>query len=314
MAKSFIKRRRNDLLYYLIRSLFFLAGILPRKVGLFLFGWLGGVVFKLPTIERKRTFNNLRFIFSATWTEEKIAKVAKATYINIGKNLFDAIYLSKCSTKKFYSIFSHDDLGPFEKASENKTGLIAVTGHIGCFEMTSHCLAHSEIKCFSVGQKLYDERVDKIIVSLRQNKNIAYLHRDGSSREILRYLKKGRVFGVLLDQDINIESVFANFLGIPAYTPSGPIRMAMRFKIPVVVSYAIRNEDDTHHLFVSEPVEMEDTGDFERDLVMNIEKVNYLFSKGVFRYPEQWVWMHRRWKRKPENKKYKDIPNINNYR
>ena len=134
---------------------------------------------------------------------------------------------------------------------------------------------------------------------MRRGDLVEFMHRDGSARSILRLLKEGRLFGVLIDQDTKVEGVFADFLGRPAWTPSSPMRIAMTYNLPVYVSWTARQPDGTHRLVVRELENRVDTGDFDADLVANLETVNRMICEGVRQYPEQWVWMHDRWKTKP---------------
>ncbi len=266
-------------------------------------GCVGRIAFLVPTRDKKRTIRHLTRFYSKTWSEKKIKRVAAQVYVNAGKNLFDAIYLSGCSDETFNKIVRHDDLTPMKMAYDAGKGVVAVTSHSGCYEMNIHMVARKGLKCVTIGQKLFDKRIDRLITRTRQRNNITYLYRDNSSREALRLLRKGALLGVLLDQDTYGEGVFANFLGVPAFTLSGPIRMAMRYDLPLFVGYSARQKDDTHYVYLKGPLELENTGDFDRDLVMNVEQVNAFLSKGVLDFPEQWVWMHRRWKRKPEKER-----------
>ena len=101
-----------------------------------------------------------------------------------------------------------------------------------------------------------------------------------------------------------MEAVFADFLGRPANTPSGPMKIAMKLNIPVVVVTTARQPDNTHHVFISGPVDLVNTGNFEKDLVQNVQIANDRICKTIERFPEQWVWMHRRWKRRPPPQDY----------
>jgi KDO2-lipid IV(A) lauroyltransferase len=313
MAKSFIKKRKNDLVYFIILKVYLLAKFLPRKIGLSLFGLFGRVLFLLPTKDKKRTIKHLSLIFSGTWNTNKIMRTAREVYVNLGKNIFDAVYLSRCNNEKFSAIVKHNSLSGFQNASKLGKGVIGISSHQGCYEMNVQIVARNGFRCMTIGQKLFDKRVDRLIVEMRTREDIKYVYRDKSSREAVRFLKEGGVLGVLLDQDTYGDGVFAHFLGIPAYTLSGPIRLAMRYGIPVIAGYSARQKDDTHYIHFSEPIKLENTGDFNRDLTINVEKVNDFHCKGILKYPEQWVWMHRRWRRKPDNEKYKDVPNIEDY-
>jgi KDO2-lipid IV(A) lauroyltransferase len=293
--------------------LFFTARIVPRRIGLWVFGVVGWLFYCLPTVEKARTNQNLRLIYGGQWPEKRIRATARTVYVQLAKNIFDAIYLSGCSDKTFASIVQYNDISALEQAYAQGRGLIGMSGHIGCFEMNVYLVAWRGFKCVTIGQRLFDPRVDALTRRMRTGLNITYLHRDGSGRELLRLLQSGWAFGVLIDQDVNLDGVFARFLGIPAYTPSGPMRLAMKYGIPVFAFYTARQPDNTHFVSITGPLELENTGNFERDLVLNIQKVNDILSEAILKHPQQWVWMHRRWRKKPTDEECRDVPNIESY-
>jgi len=139
-----------------------------------------------------------------------------------------------------------------------------------------------------------------MVRSIRSGPNIEYIARSENARKILRFLEEGRVFGALIDQDTSVDGVFAEFLGKPAHTPCGPVRIAMKYKIPGVVAATVRGPDNRHQVMISPELELADTGNFERDLVENVTRANRILCMTIDEYPSQWVWMHRRWRRKPE--------------
>jgi KDO2-lipid IV(A) lauroyltransferase len=299
VKKNPLKALKNFSIFIAAKAGFLFALALPRSFGLWLFGSLARLVFLFPNTEKVRTFEHLRLVFGASWTEEKIRTIAKNVYISLGKNLFDAVKLSHASQKKFNDLVKHDDLAPFQKAFDRGRGMIVITAHVGCFEMLLHFFARHGFKSLTVGTRSFDSHLDGLIRSLRSGKDIEYMDRTESPRKIIRWLKEGGAFGVLIDQDTKVEGVFAPFLGIPAYTPSAPVRMAMHFKVPAIVATTVRRDDGAHYVYLSDVLEFADTGDFERDLVTNVGLANDLICKTIMRYPEQWVWMHRRWKTKP---------------
>ena len=293
------KSIKNTVIYLLARFALLLIALLPRPLGLWLFGSLGRLAFLFPNIEKSRTLEHLRLIFDREWTEDKIRATARNVYGSLGKNLFDAVKLSRASEGTFNAIVKHDDLADFQRAFDRGKGIIVITAHVGCFEMLLHFFARHGFKSFAVGKRSFDPRLDELIRSMRSGEDIDYMDRSESPRKIIRMLQEGKAFGVLIDQDTSVEGVFAQFLGRTAYTPSAPLRMAMRFKIPAVVATTVRRSDDTHYVFLSKVLELADTGDFERDLVANVQAANDLICDTIMRFPEQWVWMHRRWKRQP---------------
>jgi KDO2-lipid IV(A) lauroyltransferase len=111
-------------------------------------------------------------------------------------------------------------------------------------------------------------------------------------------MRQGKVMGVLIDQDTRVEGVFADFLGHPAFTPSSAVRFATKLGIPIFVSVTARLPDDKHHVYVSKELIPVNTGDHKADLAANIQKINDIIGEYIRKHPEQWVWMHERWKTK----------------
>lgn len=282
---------------------------IPRKPGLALFGFLGRLFYLLPTKDRQWCRQHLNTIFAGSRSEKEISALAKSVYDNIGRNLFDALYLSNRNREQLDKTVKSDDLTPVWNAYNRKKGVLTITAHTGCFEMLLHYFAAQGFACFAIGRELYDKRIDDLIQRQRSGENIVYLHRSENLRRFLKLLAEGRLFGVLIDQDTNVDGVFAHFLGKLAYTPSGTVKLAMRYNLPVFVITTARDAYDTHRIFVRE-IPMKSGGAFNSDLVRNVELINDAISATILAYPQQWVWMHRRWNRKPTDKGYESVPNI----
>ncbi|MCX7726402.1 MAG: hypothetical protein N2053_06100 [Chitinispirillaceae bacterium] len=297
LKKRWIRKLRYNFLYFFVCILLWKIKILPRKIGLFIFGLFGRIVFYIPHHEKKITIENLRLIYGDRWSKKEIKKVAKSVYSQIGKNLFDAFYLSRLPFDKFNLLVRHDPIDKVKEAYSQGRGVIIITAHTGCFEMVLHFFHKHGLKGFAIGSRLKDERLDKIVRRLRSGENIFYMDREESPRKVIKYLKEGLVFGVLTDQDTaSVEGEFVNFLGKPAYTPSGPIKIGMKFNIPVFVATTVREKGDKHYVFVNGPLDLKNSGNFESDLKENLLLVNNIIGDTIEKYPEQWVWMHRRWR------------------
>ena len=298
-SKHIFKQIKHTIIYWGAIIAYKIALTIPRKIGLFFFGSIGAIAFIFPNEEKNRTIQHLRSIFGDKWSEPKIRQTAREVYVQLGKNLFDGIYLSAQTKSKLDTIVKHDSFDEFRSAYNKGRGIVAITAHTGCFEMLLHYYALEGFKCFAIGRRLYDDRIEQIIRKTRSGENIEYMDRSESPRKIIRELQAGKVFGVLIDQDTKVEGVFANFLGKPAYTPSGPIKMAMKLDVPVFVATTVRHPDDSHYIFINKQLTLINTGNFDDDLVQNVQAANDLISKTIWQFPSQWVWMHRRWKQQP---------------
>lgn len=300
MHSGFVSKKiRHDLLFMGAQFAVSCASLIPRSIGLLLFGFIGSVIFQFPSRDKQRTITHLKFIYGDKWSERKIRETAREVYTGLGKNLFDAIYISRSKEKKIDRIVQHDSLDNFRKAYEQKKGVIAITAHVGCFEMLLHFFALRGFKCFAIGRKMFDQRLECLIRKTRSGDNIEYMDRTEGTLKIVRLLKTGKTFGVLIDQDTKVESTFATFLGHTASTPSGPIKLAMKMDIPVFVITTARQKNNTHYIYISEELSLIKGNDFESDLNKNVQLANDLICRTIESFPSQWVWMHRRWRHQP---------------
>jgi KDO2-lipid IV(A) lauroyltransferase len=306
MKRIFPRKFRHLLLGWAARFGFALGKTIPRGAGLALFSSFGRLCYYLLSRDRKRTIKNLRFVFGKEWSERKIRVTARAVFASLGKNLFDALHLDTMRAKKFDRTVSHDSLDELNAVKASGRGMVVVTAHAGCFEMLLHFYAKKGFDCFAVGRAFENQAIDAAVRRMRSGPGIEYVDRSEDSRKIVRMLRQGKTMGVLTDQDTKVEGVFADFLGHPAFTPSGAVRFAMKFDIPIFVLLTARLDGDKHHVFIAPQLTYVKTDDFEADLLSVVQRTNDIISAHIRKFPEQWVWMHERWKTKPPKQEVVD--------
>lgn len=299
LRKFIPKRIRRGLLGWAAKAGFAIGRALPRRIGLSLFSFLGWVCYYLLHSDRRRIVSNLKYVFGSEWDDKKIRSVAREVFRSQGKNLFDAVYLGAAKAAVFDNIVSHDSLYKVAQACGRGKGIVAVTAHLGCFEMLLHLFARRGLSCFAVGRAFKNPGVDEAVRKMRSGPDIEYVDRSESTRKIVRMLRQGKVMGVLIDQDTKLEGVFADFLGHTAFTPSSAVHFAIKLGIPMFVSVTARLPGDKHHVYVSDELIPIDTGDPKADLAANVQRINDIIGAYIREHPEQWVWMHERWKTKP---------------
>jgi len=299
LRKLIPRRIRHRLLGWAAKAGFAIGRALPRPIGLSLFSALGTLCYYLLNTDRRVTVKNLKFVFGNEWNKKKIHTVARTVFRSQGKNLFDAVHLGAVKDNVFDNIVSHDSLYEVAEACGRGKGIMAITAHLGCFEMLLHLFARCGFNCFAVGRAFKNPDINEVVRMMRSGPGIEYIDRSESPRKIVHLLNHGMVMGVLIDQDTDVEGVFAEFLGHPAFTPSSAVRFATKLGIPIFVSVTARLPGDKHHVYVSKEIIPVDTGDPKADLVINIQKINDIIGEYIRKHPEQWVWMHERWKTQP---------------
>jgi KDO2-lipid IV(A) lauroyltransferase len=177
-------------------------------------------------------------------------------------------------------------------------GVIIVTGHFGNWEIMPITLKIKGYPGAVVGRRIYFEKYDRYLNSLRAYHGVNIIYRDESPRKILKIIRSGGIVGIVADQDVDsVEGVFVDFLGREAYTPAGPAALAKVTGAALIPAFMIR-QGSKHRLIFDRPIELVDTGDKDKDLITNTQAWSDVVASYIRKYPDQWVWMHRRWKTK----------------
>jgi KDO2-lipid IV(A) lauroyltransferase len=143
--------------------------------------------------------------------------------------------------------------------------------------------------------------LEGLLSRLRSRWGNRVVRKGGALREVLKLLKKGETVGFLLDQNVAFDQgVFVNFFGRPACTHKTLALIALKTGASVLPAFIFReDEENRHRIVVEPPVPLEVTGDVEKDLVVNTQKFTSLIESYIRKHPDQWLWVHRRWKTQP---------------
>ena len=289
---------RRYVLYYLARCLAFLVYIMPLSAAMALADAIGLLAFLTARKYAGITLENLRSVFGREKTEKEIQAIARRVFKNIAKNAVELVRFPKISESNIDDIITMEGSEILDREFSKGKGIIIITAHIGNWEMMAITLRIKNYPGVAVGKRIYFHKYDEYLNSLRRHHDVHIVYRDESPRKILKILKSNRIVGIVADQDVDsVEGVFVNFMGRRAYTPSGPAVLAKVTGAPLVPVVVIR-DGRKHRLIVSEPIELADTGNKEADVVTNTQRWSDVLEAYIRKYPDQWVWMHRRWKTK----------------
>jgi KDO2-lipid IV(A) lauroyltransferase len=184
-------------------------------------------------------------------------------------------------------------------------GAIFASAHCGTWELLTARLPIAGVPLTTAARELDDPRLDRLVTSMRARFGTEIIHRGPSAgKQLIRALAANRAAALLIDQDIRgVPGVFAPFFGQPAWTPSGAAMLAIRKRCPLVPGFIHRRPDGTHKAKIHPPLSMPVDGSLE-DRVEELTAAATAAIEGQIRaHPEQWVWMHRRWRTQPESSK-----------
>jgi KDO2-lipid IV(A) lauroyltransferase len=109
-------------------------------------------------------------------------------------------------------------------------------------------------------------------------------------------LKRNELLGILADVDTDVDSIFVDFFGRPAYTPYGPVAISLKTGAALIPAFIVHQDDDSHCVVIEPPLKLYRSGDWETDIRANTSRFTKIIEDYIRRYPDQWIWMHRRWK------------------
>lgn len=294
---------KNDIIYYVSIILINLLNALPRKLALMLAGFFGEVWFLLNTKDRKIAESQMAFALGISG--KKLKAYTQACFISMTKNLIDAIRMGHWSKEYMGSMVDVYGLEYFDHAYKQGKGVIALTGHIGNFELLAAWFSYfKSYKVSVIGRELYDKRFDRILVSQRKGFNLNNIPTTSSVKTIMKALNDGHALGVLLDQDsTKVAGYFINFFGKKANTAAGPIFIADKTGSPIVPMAIYRKNDDRYHIRIMPPLEVNWTDDKEESIKNALEKCNQSLEELIKHDPIQWTWIHNRWRTRPPQEK-----------
>lgn len=301
--KPLNKRIKNTLIYWFI--LFFVKCFrtAPRMVSIRFMRGLARVGFYLVRSEREKTIRHLTIAFGNEKSPEEIRELAKKVFIHFATIAVDAVRIPNIVDSGINNLVSKVNTEIGEKYRDEGRGPIILTGHFGNWELMGAWLAQNGFRLKVVGRSSYDERIDRLITTTRNNAGYENIPRGKGTREIINTLRQGRPLGILIDQDTKVEGVFVDFFGRKAHTAVGPVVLAKKFNLPIVPFFLHLKDDFTYQVECLDEIELQDTGDEEKDLVANVQKCSDAYEIIIRRHPEQWVWMHERWKKRPSDEK-----------
>ncbi len=298
--KPLRKRLKHWFLFRLITTIIFFFNSLPRNSAVALGGFLGKLSYILIGEARRKTQENLKLAFGKETGEKQLKVMACQVFVNLGKNVADAVRLKKMKWEDVEKITQIEGFEYFDQAYRAGKGVIGFTGHLSNFELMAAYFSLRGYKLSVIGREVYDLRLDRLLVENRESVGLKNIPSSAGVKPLLKVLKSGEFLGILADQDSSrVRGIFVNFFGRPARTPVGPVLLAYKTGSPIVPMAIARIEKNKYKIIVKPPVELAFSDNREKDITDTLQKCTDALESIIREYPDQWLWMHDRWKSKP---------------
>ncbi len=288
-------------LYLTLKSFLEVGGRLPFGLTKAIGPLISGAALRLMPRERRRIRTHLEMAFPELNDRQRDA-IMHGCSRHFGLMAAEVARLWRSGAEQVEAMCEITGLEHFWHALEAGRGAIFATAHCGNWEILSARLPVAGLPLISAVRELDNARLDALVTASRTRFGTEIFPRGpAAGRHIARALGKNKVCGLLIDQDIrDVPGVFVPFFGRPAWTPSGAAMLAIRRGCPVIPGFIHRRPDGTHAAEIHPPLDTPTAGTLEDQIRELTAAATAAIERQIRAYPEQWVWMHRRWRRQPD--------------
>jgi len=316
---------RERLEYALVWPWIKLLGILPRSLARAIAIGIGLSVYHLYPRLRDVGMRNLSLAFP-NMSEEDRERIVRGEFASLGRQLAEFCRFPTYTRENVSEVVVYDGLENYERAFARGKGVLFLTGTLGAWELSAFAHSLYGHPRWIVMRPLDNPYLDRLVERYRTLHGNRTVGKDDFVRGLLAAMRAGEVVGILMDTNMTPpQGVFVNFFGIPAYTASGLARIALRTDAAVVPTFTIWDEKTRKYVLRFDPaLELIRTGNGgttnrtgedrassdrtssdrastdQADIVANTARFTSVIEDYVRRYPDQWLWVHRRWKTRPE--------------
>jgi len=276
-------------------------GALPRPLARAAAIFLAGLVYWVHPRLRSVGMRNLALAFPEKTRHER-ARILRGEFTSLGRQLAEVCRFPKYTLQNVTEAVVYDGFENYERAFARGKGVLFLTAHFGGWELSAFTHSMYGHWMHVVMRPMDNVYLDRLIRRYRTMHGNTTVDKDDFVRGLLGAMKKGEVVGILMDTNMTPpQGIFVDFFGIPACTASGLARIALRTDAAVVPTFTIWDAALRKFRLRFDPaVELIRSNDNEADIVANTQKFTKIIEDYVRRYPDQWLWIHRRWKTRPE--------------
>jgi KDO2-lipid IV(A) lauroyltransferase len=281
-----------------------ILGVLPRPMARGVGIGLAWIVYLLHVRLRQVGMRNLALAFPEKSDAER-ARILRGEFASLGRQLAEVCHFPKYTLENIEQVIVYDGLENYEQAYARGKGVLFLTAHFGGWELSAFTHSMHGHWMHVVMRPLDNEYLDRLTREYRTMHSNQVVDKDDFVRGLLSAMKAGEVVGVLMDTNMTPpQGIFVDFFGIAACTASGLARIALRTDAAVVPTFTIWDAElGKYRLRFDAAVELIRTSDLEADIRANTQKFTSIIEEYVRKYPEQWLWVHRRWKTRPPGEK-----------
>lgn len=294
------RRLKNAAAYWPARLALAAVGRLSLERALSLGERVGSLLFYLLPTPRRLALEHLRIAFGEELPPAARLQLARASFVNVARCFCEVAKMEAIRGQ----IEDYCELEGWEHAAAalaEGRGAVAITGHIGNWELLAAYVALTGHRVGAIARRIYEPRLNQLLVDFRSRQGVQTILRESphASRDILRVLKDNGFLAMLIDQDTKAASVSVPFFGRAARTPAAAAALALRRNVPVLAVFIQRRAERGHRITFLPAFTIASSGDQKADIRALTAAFNQTLEAQIRKNPAEWVWWHRRWHRAP---------------
>ncbi len=294
----------ESVLYWLARGVSALAQRLPPHWNAAAGAAAGRLFYRLFPSRRVVALANLRAAFGSSRRPEELHRIVRVLFENLGVTLMEIAAIPRID-RAYVDRWVKVAPGcreRLEAALAQGKGVIFLTGHFGNWELISITGALHGYPTQVLAREQGWPRLNRLLTRYRESKGCQVVTKGFAVRQLVQGLQKGGIIGILADQDGGSHGVLCPFLGRTASTAPGPIGLSLSTGAPILPVFMVRQRGPSHLLVVEEPLAIPEEGTMDERIHAGVAAYLAVLERFVRRHPEQWLWLHRRWKSTPERR------------
>ena len=291
---------RQRLEYALAWLIIKILGGLPRSLSRAAAISLSWTIYLVHVRLRHVGMRNLRLAFPEKTRRER-ARILRGVFTSLGRQLAEVCLFPRYTLENVGKVVVYDGFENFERALSRGKGVLFLTAHLGAWELSAFTHSLYGHPLHIVMRPLDNVYLDRLMRRYRTMHGNSTVDKDDFVRGLLSAMKAGETVGILMDTNMTPpQGVFVDFFGIPACTASGLARIALRSDAAVVPGFTVWDPALRKYRLRFDPaLKLIRTGNDDADVLANTALFTKVIEEYVRKYPDQWLWVHRRWKTRP---------------
>jgi len=291
-------------IYLLLRTFSFFVNLLPEGFALWIGRQMGNVMYWLDIEHRRVALGNLRIAFGQEKSIREMRFIAKKNFQNLGMMAVEFFRIPHMDLESYQKKVEAEGVEEALKVLEEKKGALLLVGHFGNWELMAMMAKVIQKPILVIAKPIKNNRwLERWFIESREGIGLQLIPPENATPKVIQALSQNMVVGIMFDQrGKRSKGIWADFFGRKVPTTPGLAVMALKSGAPVLPVFMIREGFGKHRLIVRDPLKLIHTGDFRQDVEANTQLFNQVLESIIREYPEQWLWIHRRFERKPRRR------------